>query len=135
MKQRNPMRELNGIEAHIKKLHEATENIEVFIASAYSDINGHSEPCLGIRDRSNRGVTIDSIPWLIAGTAKHSTGSNINEIKYLSLFKVLTLENIYIELRAQALVYGCFVEIELGKRKIVSIEEADDRIFAKLEVM
>lgn len=134
MEKRKPVREYNGLEDHIKRLHEATENIEIFIASAYSDINGEMVPSLGIRDRDNKGVIIDGTPWLIAGTVYHS---NKTEIRYLSMLKCLSIENIYIDLRAQASIYGCLVHVDLGKRKITHIEPGygNDRIFAHLEVM
>ena len=120
------------MENHIKKLHEATENIEIFIASAYDWIDGKSIPSLGIRDKENKGINIDNTFWLIAGTPY--SNKDHKHIQYLSQF-VANIENVYIDLRAQAMVYGHMITVELGKRKIVKYELAEDRVFAVIEVL
>ena len=126
------MREYNGIESHISKLQEATKNIEVFISPAYDYVDGEYAPSLGIRDKENVGVCIDNIYWLIAGTAIYAH----EEIRYMDLLLfMIDHESTYIDLRAQASIMGHLIQVDLGKRKIVSFEkdEATNRIFAKLE--
>ena len=118
---------------HIKKLYEATENIDIFIASAYDWIDGKNVPSLGIRDKENKGCEIDGVFWLIAGTARYK--DTHEPVQYLSQL-IGTLDNVYVDLRAQAIPYGeCIVNVDLGKRKIIQTEMSEDRIFAHLEVM
>lgn len=120
------------MENHLKKLLANTQNIEVFIASAYDWVDGKNVPSLGIRDRENKGCCIDEVYWLIAGTARSRTTHK--PVQYLNTL-IDSVDSVYIDLRAQAIVYGMIVTVDLGKRKIVSMEKADDRIFAKLEVL
>jgi len=121
------------MENHIKKLYEATKNIEIFIASACDWVDGKNVPSLGIRDRENKGCEIDGVFWLIAGTVRLK--DTHKPVQYLSMLKA-DIDNIYIDLRAQAIPYGeCTVTVDLGKRKIIHTEMGEDRIFAHLEVM
>ena len=135
MEKRKAMRELTAIEDHFDRLRKATEDIEIFITSSYNYVNGQNVPCLGIRDKENRGVFIDDTLWLIYGKVFHSP--NNVEIPRLSLFKCLNKENIYIELGAQTSIMGCLIQVDLGKRKIAHIEPGfdNDKLFAHLEVM
>ena len=120
------------MENHIKNLYEATKNVEIFIASAYDWVDGKNVPSLAIRDRENKGCAIDGIFWLISGTVRsifnHKSITNLNVL-------IDSVDTVYVDLRAQALIYGQFVQVELGNRTVISFEKAEDRIFAKLKVM
>lgn len=111
------MRDLNAFEKHIAELRNATNDIEISCSLAYN--NG---PDVGIRkicngDRSKDFVMIDGIVWLIAGDA-YACSHNGEKHRLQSVFAIRTtpIEEITVELRAQAIVMSNIVTVYLGRR-------------------
>lgn len=106
---------------HIEKLVEATKNITVRYSLAYNE----DGPDIGIRGHfdnpSKDSVIIDDIVWLIAGDIyekdTHKRIRNINDITN----PCCNSQTIYVRLRAQAIVYGKIVQVDLGKKFVYSI--------------
>lgn len=117
------------MEEHIKKLIEATKNPTVRYSLAYND-----GPDIGIRgvfkkdpriqvlgENTSDCVIIDNIPYLIAGDIyekeTHKRVTSIHDI----IYRYYEPQNIYVMLRAQAIVCGKIIQITLGKKFIYSI--------------
>lgn len=108
------------MENHIKKLIEATKNPTVRYSMAYND-----GPDIGIRgvfdNPTKDSVIIDGISWLIAGDIyekeTHKRVTSVHDI----IYRYYEPQNIYVMLRAQAMICGKIIQITLGKKFIYSI--------------
>ena len=101
---------------HIQKLVEATKKINIIYRLAYSEKGG---PDIGVRKEGNDMIIIDNIPWLIAGDIINTfTGKRITNINFPEVY---TCDDFYVNLRAQAIIYGKIVQVHLGKRYPVGL--------------
>ena len=106
---------------HIEKLVEATKNINVTYAAAYTQDH---KPDIGVRKEGNDSIIVDGICWLIAGDICNKTfGTKIDDVKSLGWYKP---NGIFVALRAQALIAGKIVQVHLGKRDVVSMTRVGD---------
>ena len=98
----------------IKNLTESTRNMELKIFEVYVTKDGITTPELGIRDEMNTGVVIDGIWWIIAGKA-------LNGSKHITTIdEFISANTPHIVLEAQAVIHGAIVNVNLGKKSIVS---------------
>ena len=106
---------------HVIKLIEATKNINVTYAPAYTQ---DGKPDIGVRKENNDSVVIDDVVWLIAGDIYNKTyNARIDNVSTLGWYKP---NGIYVSLRAQASIAGKIVQVHLGKRDVVTITRIGD---------
>lgn len=110
---------------HIERLVEATENLMVSYRYAYNDgpdigVRGynmnHRVEGISYQGCQDDMVIVDGVAWLIAGDI-WNTFFNVRERDRRNVSKI-PLEHLRVNVRAQALVAGRFVTVDLGTRKI-----------------
>lgn len=97
----------------MKRLHEATNKMQVFYAYAYND-----GPSVGMRAVDT--IITDDIAWLIAADA-YADGKKLESV---SAVNSQNEENLTVEARASAIVHGLYVTVELGKYSVILKENS-----------
>jgi hypothetical protein len=109
---------------HINKLTAATDNIPVSYRLAYND-----GPDVGVRGAINDNLTsdlifIDDVAWLIAGDVRHIVSRD--RLKRVAHIHNAMLNDLVVELRAQAIVGGKTLIAHLGTHKVVDRKVIND---------
>jgi len=99
----------------MKALYEKTDNFQMFYAYAYN--NG---PSVGMRAVDN--IVTDDVVWLVAA----DTYANGVKLESVSAINEQNIEDLTVEARASAFVYGLYVTIELGKFSVVEKTNSKD---------
>lgn len=99
----------------MKALYEKTEGFQMFYAYAYND-----GPSVGMRAVND--IITDDVVWLIAA----DTYANGVKLDSVSAINAQNVEDLTVEARASAFVYGLYVTIELGKFSVVEKKNAND---------
>ena len=99
----------------MKALYEKTNNFQMFYAYAYND-----GPSVGMRAVDN--IIIDDIVWLVAA----DTYANGVKLESVSAINEQNIEDLIVEARASAFVYGLYVTVELGKFSVVDKTNSKD---------
>lgn len=99
----------------MKALYEKTQKFQMFYAYAYND-----GPSVGMRAVDN--IITDDIVWLVAA----DTYANGEKLGTVSAINEQNAEDLTVEARASAFVYGLYVTIELGKFSVVEKKNAED---------
>lgn len=99
----------------MKALYEKTDKFQMFYAYAYND-----GPSVGMRAVDN--IITDDVVWLVAA----DTYANGVKLESVSAINEQNAEDLTVEARASAFVYGLYVTIELGKFSVVEKKNAND---------
>lgn len=120
------MFEVTPIEKHIENLVEMTKEIAVSYSLGFKE---HGEPTIGIRryEKDNRNadcIICDDIVYLIAGDAYDKKSQCI--IERVTELHNIPIEDIRVNLRAQATIMGQIVTVHLGTRTVSEKEIISD---------
>ena len=115
---------ITAVEKHFEELHNMTENISVSYSLGFKE---GGLPTVGIRrwteERNSDCVICEGIVYLVAGDAIDNNG---NVIKSVTTLHNTPIEEIRVNLRAQATIMGHIVTISLGTRTVCGKEIVSD---------
>lgn len=115
---------ITAIEKHFEELHNMTENISVSYSLGFKE---GGLPTVGIRrwteERDSDCVICEGIVYLVAGDAIDNNG---NVIESVTTLHNTPIEEIRVNLRAQATIMGHIVTISLGTRTVCGKEIVSD---------
>lgn len=118
------MFELTAIEKHCENLLQLTENISVSYSLGFKE---GGKPTVGIRrwtkERNSDCVICDGIVYLVAGDAIDKNGHCIESVAQIH---DTPIDEIRVNLRAQATIMGHIVTIGLGTRTVWMREIVSD---------
>lgn len=119
------MFEITAVEKHFEELHNMTENISVSYSLGFKE---GGLPTVGIRrwnkdERNGDSIICGNIVYLVAGDAIDKTGRIIESVTELH---DTPIEEIRVNLRAQATIMGHIVTVHLGTRSVWMKEIVSD---------
>ena len=119
------MFEVTAVEKHFEELHNMTEDISVSYSLGFKE---GGLPTVGIRrwnkdERNGDCIICGNIVYLVAGDAIDKTGRIIESVTELHNTPI---EEIRVNLRAQATIMGHIVTVHLGTRNVCMREVISD---------
>jgi hypothetical protein len=122
------MFETTPLENHIENLTNMAKEISVSYSLGFKE---RGEPTIGIRryakDEMNADCIIcDGIVYLIAGDAFDISDGQHSLIERVKIMHEMPIENIRVNLRAQATIMGQIVTVHLGTRTVKGKEIISD---------